>query len=747
MARLSLAALRESLREMNRWNRLFSLPSDRASGYLSFVKPARSIYEALSARRPMRFTDPVLALRRDWSDPDPVLLGADEASANLTRLAKLARELAEERGVSPLTLGLGQVVRRDGERVRVAPLMLCPVMLSGLPQAPKLRLTGVPVGNPVLFDHLMIDPASLPPDPLDWRAEDLASPAVVALTTVAMLGLFDLARHRQWQRLDPKANPDLARHPQVLRLLAGAGDEPWPQPSRRTVTTPTRMTASLDRSQAQVIDASRLGLDLVVQGGPGTGKTQTIAHILGNAASDGRTVLFLSGRLSAFRAVLARLREGDGAVERVCLPLYGPDCEPLSLAERLGIAATETVIGTLERLEQRPHIVMATPASYALHVPQGWRFDLLVTDEASLLPLAEALPAVAACARVVICGDSEQGQKDPPLWRLLDPHTPYVAEPTLIDAAVEAGIATTVLTHHYRSRHPSLMHHANRSAYRGLMRMSISPFKDADHGLQAQRVDGSFDWASKTNAVEAEAVVDAIAAHLASGSTASLGVIAMTLQQRDLIRQRIAERGLDLTPVTCSEPVMVADYNGVQGEERDVVLLSLTFGPRRGTTAWPTSYGALSLPGGERRLTVIMTRARERMVMFASFPPESIDAARTLGHGRLLTYLLCAGRRGGDEPPRETGFMDAVASAARCRAVSFGNGFGLIDSWTNRYRGLVYVTGRIDPLTEQSEIHQYRNNGWLVVEVGSDVIAALDGNPKAQAALGDQLWRALRAAS
>ena len=91
--------------------------------------------------------------------------------------------------------------------------------------------------------------------------------------------------------------------------------------------------------------------------------------------------------------------------------------------------------------------------------------------------------------------------------------------------------------------------------------------------------------------------------------------------------------------------------------------------------------------------------------------------------------------------------MDAVASEARCRAVSFGNGFGLIDSWTDRYRGLVYVTGRIDPLTERSEIHQYRNNGWLVVEVGSDVIAALDGNPKAQDALGDQLRRALRAAS
>jgi hypothetical protein len=159
---------------------------------------------------------------------------------------------------------------------------------------------------------------------------------------------------------------------------------------------------------------------------------------------------------------------------------------------------------------------------------------------------------------MLICGDSQQGQKDLPLWRLLHPHTLYVAEPTLIDAAVEAGIATTVLTHHYRSRYPSLMHHVNCSAYCGLMRLSISPFKDAERGLEVQRVDRWFDWASKINAIGVEALVDAIAEHLASDSTASLGVIAMTLQQRDSIRQRIAERGLDCTLATRSDSVLVA---------------------------------------------------------------------------------------------------------------------------------------------------------------------------------------------
>lgn len=738
----SLSELAAPLRDVSRWNRLLSLPSDRRSGYLSFVEPACAVRDALSSGERVALREPVLALRDDWSSAAPGLLGAEEAARRLRRLDDLARDIDEETGVSPLMLGLGLVLWRDGERVRVAPLMLCPVVLDGLPEAPSLRRAGVPVGNPVLFDRLGIDPDRLRPDPLTWTAEDLAGHGVVSVTPVAVLGLFDVVRYRQWQRLDARRDPRLVRDPRILGLLSGGREGSWRQLAEPTSAGATRMVASLDRSQELVVQASRAGLDLVVQGGPGTGKTQAIVHILGNALRDGRTVLFLSGRQSAFRSARERLKR---FVPEACwLALYGPECSTSVVAGRLGVAPGETVLDTARRATRRPPLVMATPTSYAAHLPADWIFDLLVVDEASLVPLAEALPAVAACRQIVICGDSQQMQKDPPLWVLFDPDNPYVPAPTLLDAAEAAGAPRTRLTHHYRSLHPTLMHYTNRMFHRGLMRMSVSPVADRERGLRLVTLDGTFDGRALTNAAEAEAVIDELARHVATGSTASVGVIAMTMQQRDLIRRRIAERGLDLEPVSRTAPVLVADYNGVQGEERDVILISLTFGRRPGNGAWPTSYGALSLPGGEKRLAVIMSRARERMVVFASFPAESIDASLAAGHSALLTYLMSAARQHEDDPRPYKGVLSGVLDRNSWQGFDLGNAIKVVSGRTGRTLAAIYVTGVIDALTERSEIAQYRNAGWLVLEVDIAEAEAAAADDKHLAALCSRLWRQQR---
>ena len=741
----SLEELAAPLRDVSRWNRLLSLPSDRRSGYLSFAEPARSLRDALSRGQRVAFSEPVLALRDDWSSAEPIALAAREAVERIERLDRLARDIDEETGVSPLALGLGLVLWRDGERVRVAPLMLCPVALDGLPEGPGLRRAGVPVANPVLLDRLEIDPARLPVDPLTWTAEDLAGHGVVSVTPVAVLGIFDVVRYRQWERLDARRDPRLSKDPRVQALLSGEGAGVWSGVAKRALPRAARMATSLDRSQAVVLEASRQGSDLAVQAGPGTGKTQTIVHILGNAVRDRRTVLFLSGRQSAFRSALARL---DGLLSYGSwLAFYGPDCTVDFMVGRLGVAPGATVQETAQRAGRRSRIVMATPASYVTHVPPDWTFDLLVVDEASLVPLVEALPALVACRQVVICGDRNQMQKDPPLWVLFDPDTPYEPAPTLLDAARVAGIPRMPLTHHYRSRHQSLMHYTNRMFYSGLLRMSVSPYADRDLGLRAVETAGTFDWRGLTNAAEAEAVIDELTRHVASGSTASVGVIAMTMQQRDLIRRRIAERGIDLGSVSGSEPVMVADYNGVQGEERDVVLISLTFGRRRGETAWPTSYGALSLPGGEKRLTVIMSRARERMVVFRSFPTESVDASLAAGHRALLTYLMSADRRANDDPRPYQGVLTPVLDQNSWRGVSLGNAVGVVDAKTDRTLAAIYLTGVIDPLIERSEIAQYRNAGWVVLEVGIAEAEAAAADERRRDALCDRLMREQRMAA
>ncbi|GAA0278878.1 hypothetical protein LNAOJCKE_2275 [Methylorubrum aminovorans] len=324
MVQRSLEELAAPLRDVSRWNRLLSLPSDRRSGYLGFAESARSVRDALSRSKRVAFSEPVLTLRNDWSSAEPGTLDADEALRRMVRLDGLARDIDEETGVSPLMLGLGLVLWRDGERVRIAPLMLCPVILDGVPEGPGLRRAGVPVANPVLLDRLEIDPACLPSDPLTWRAEDLAGHGVVSVSPVAVLGIFDVVRYRQWERLDARRDPRLAKDPRVQALLTGEGAGVWSGAAKRALSREARMATSLDRSQAVVLEASRQGSDLAVQAGPGTGKTQTIVHILGNAVRDRRTVLFLSGRQSAFRSALARL---DGLLSYGCPSIGQPRCK------------------------------------------------------------------------------------------------------------------------------------------------------------------------------------------------------------------------------------------------------------------------------------------------------------------------------------------------------------------------------------------------------------------------------------
>lgn len=742
MSERNLRDLAQPLRDLSRWNRLLYYPPDRVSGYLSFSASAHEVWEALAGGEGIAFADRRLAVREDWQSPSPVILDPAQVRARVKRLQGYVTDLAEESGVSPLYLGLGLVFWEHAEAalpgVWSAPLLLCPVEIGGTGEDPEIRRVGVPELNPVLIDRLGIDPTGLPDDPLRWRAEDLADCGVRDIAPLALVGLFDLARYRLWQRLDVEVDPDLGRHPLVLRLLAG-GAEPWPQAAVRKPATSTLLSMTVDRVQAHLVESSRSGVNLALQGGPGTGKTQAIAHVLGNAIQDGRTVLFLSGRASAFRAAAARLAETGFAAR--CLPVYGAECVPDRLAVSLGVDPGQTVVETLSRLESRPAVVMATPASYAMHVPADWAFDLLVVDEASLVPMVDGLPAIAACDQVVICGDSQQMEKDPPLWQLFGLDRPYVPQPSLIDAAVAAGMPVMTLTHHYRSRHPSLMQITNRITYAGLMRISPSPFPDRTSAFVALQVAGAFDWASATNRVEAEAIVGEIARHAASGSRASLGVIAMTMQQRDLIRRLVAERDLDLSRITGGESLLIADYNGIQGEERDVILVGMTFGPRPGETAWPTSFGALSLPGGEKRLNVIMTRARERMLLVTSFPKAAIAASRAPAHANLFAYMACADRPFQDTPDPHEGVLATVFFENAWRAMNLGNAVGAFDPDLGEFLVAVYVTGDLDPLTERSEIAQYRNSGWRIHEMPRGRLADLAGDRAGQVELAHRLRR------
>jgi very-short-patch-repair endonuclease len=206
-----------------------------------------------------------------------------------------------------------------------------------------------------------------------------------------------------------------------------------------------------------------------------------------------------------------------------------------------------------------------------------------------------------------------------------------------------------MLRWHYRSRHKSLIEVSNAEFYHHLV-MPPSPTLDrSDKGLILHRVQGAYDRGGlRTNLVEAQAVVDAAADHARNAPRQSLGIVTFSTAQRDLVcdildARRREDTVLDaLLRESAGETVFVKNLENVQGDERDVILISVGFGPREaGTPLDSMAFGPISAEGGERRLNVLFTRARIRCEVFVSFGPGDINLERATGAGpRILKRFL-----------------------------------------------------------------------------------------------------------
>jgi very-short-patch-repair endonuclease len=200
------------------------------------------------------------------------------------------------------------------------------------------------------------------------------------------------------------------------------------------------------------------------------------------------------------------------------------------------------------------------------------------------------------------------------------------------------------------------------------------------HGLFVRQVRGAYDRGGKrTNRIEAEQIVKAIAEHAKLNSELSLGVVTFSSVQRNLITEvlelaRREDRVLDeFLREGKSEDVFVKSLENVQGDERDVILVSVGYGPRTaGSKLDSMAFGPVSTDGGERRLNVLFTRARLRTEVFVSFNSGDIDASRTKSPGaRVLKRYLSFAETGQSRPASPTGedpdseFEVAVANVIR----------------------------------------------------------------------------------
>ncbi len=338
-----------------------------------------------------------------------------------------------------------------------------------------------------------------------------------------------------------------------------------------------------------------------------------------------------------------------------------------------------------ETLQRIKPVLLMSPISVAQFLPpNSIEFDLLVIDEASQVRPEEALGLVARSKQMVVVGDKKQlpptsfferivaDEEDTDLDDTIEAALSSVARATDLEsilALCEArGLNSSMLRWHYRSRHQSLIAVSNAEFYKQLIMPPAAKTDRASEGLILRRVPGAYDRGGKrTNLIEAEAVANAIASHAKTCTDLSLGIVTFSTAQRDAIEDllEIKRRGDaaldDLLREGKAEDVFVKNLENVQGDERDVIFVSVGYGPRiAGARLDSMAFGPVSGDGGERRLNVLFTRARSRCEVFVSFAAGDIDLDRSKGEGsRVLKRFL---------QYAESGVLEERAStSARCR--------------------------------------------------------------------------------
>jgi len=329
--------------------------------------------------------------------------------------------------------------------------------------------------------------------------------------------------------------------------------------------------------------------------------------------------------------------------------------------------------------------IMMSPLSVAQYLdPSLPPFDLVVFDEASQVAPWDALGALARGQQWIVVGDSKQlppsnffGKTDQTDESFED--TDEELE-SILDECEGSGLRQQSLKWHYRSRHEELIVFSNRRYYEN--KLLTFPCNDTRRAVSFCHVEGRFDrGASRTNRAEAEAVVSALLARLEQGDTRSFGIVTFNQAQQGLIEDLldVARREKpQLEPYFTSvvEPVFIKNLENVQGDERDVILFSVGYGPDSEGRFY-MNFGPLNQQGGQRRLNVAVSRARHEMVVFSSMRSDDIDLSRSRARGVAdLKGFLAFAERGvrtldaevtGTGEDFESPFEEAVGRALEAR--------------------------------------------------------------------------------
>lgn len=350
-------------------------------------------------------------------------------------------------------------------------------------------------------------------------------------------------------------------------------------------------------------------------------------------------------------------------------------------------------------------VFMMSPISAAQFLePGGMEFDLLVIDEASQILPVDALGVIARAKQIVVVGDEKQLPPTEFFQRLGSTDDDAAEEESIGDVqsilglCIAQGVPARMLRWHYRSRHHSLIAVSNREFYDGRLLVPPSPEQaNQSRGLGFEYVaDGCFDrGGSAKNQREAELLAQHVLEHARRTPEVSLGVGTFSVAQRDAVLdavERLRKAAPELENFCArrgQDEFFVKNLESIQGDERDVIFISVGYG-KDSSGSFSMNFGPLNNEGGERRLNVLITRARERCVVFSSIRAEEIDVQRSGARGvAALKHFLefaATGKAGenratpaANASPFEQQVADAVRSLGYAVETAVGEAGFLID--------------------------------------------------------------------
>ena len=360
-----------------------------------------------------------------------------------------------------------------------------------------------------------------------------------------------------------------------------------------------------------------------------------------------------NSRLEEFRELDAKVADTTAEYVAALLSVKTPDIKSKENSKNFGLLSRELQKKTRhkpiralfedmgERLLDLCPCMMMSPLSVAQFLPSDFNaFDVVIFDEASQMTTWDSVGAIARAKNVIVVGDPKQMPPTNFFSTVANVDDPDEEDlESILDQALAAGLPHRRLMGHYRSKHESLIAFSNSKYYENsLVTYPSSDTKDS--AVTLHRVQGVYaKGKGRNNPIEAKAVVEEVVRRLLHPrySKQSLGIVTLNTDQQRTIEDLLDDarrRYPDIEPYFQAtddyDPVFVKNLESVQGDERDVIMFSMGYGPTEpGGRTMSMNFGPLNKSGGERRLNVAITRATTEVVVFASFDSSMIDLSRS----------------------------------------------------------------------------------------------------------------------